>query len=233
MYKLRHYLLVWQANGTISQCVRWFGPFDPEIWTPVQMWDQRGQWIRQPYPDPPGAARSIFLNYQPDVWFIHWISLPEQFRWVEISSVSWQVVSQYPYCFLLNGDQLTLRPGHRLNETRDRAGCEYDGYVKRSHTAFGGMPVYQIRKEFPKRTPDDFPVMRDAGLFHPWYPETEPVSLHPLFRAQQRSINPREVMALPVEQRQRIIAAPAVAMTLEDGVLQARVTHFVRGIGAN
>ena len=197
------------------------------------MWNPRGQWMRQPYADPPGKARSILFNYQPDVWFIHWIKPPSQFVWVDIGEYQYRLIRADPYCFQWDGQEIVLRPGHALNRTRDRAGCIYDGYVKRSHTAFGGMPMYQIKKEYPRRTPDDFPVLRDAGLFNPWYRETpKPYVIEPL-KTQYRLLTSGDLRAWPEPQRAHVMAAPAVVMRSIDGTIQPQLLGFITGVGAN
>lgn len=233
MWKLRHWLLVWQGaegHGTIAQLMKWFGPFD-DRWTPVQMWNQRGQWLRQPYPDPPRTYRSPKLHINVGVWFVHVQHLPPQFVWAEVTESEYARVVSSPWCFQWNGERAVLRPGHRLNDDRTMAECQHIDYLKRSHTAFGGMPVYQIRKEFPKRTPADFPAILAAGLFNPWYRETPRprVSLE----LQTQSFSVSDIMSLHVAQRHRLQVAPAVTVIRDATGLRPQLTGFIRGVGAN
>lgn len=229
MYKLKYYVLVWNANGAIAQPVRWFGPFE-RIFSPVQMWNERGQIIPQPYPDQPGTERVWRANYNIGVWFVNFQDPPPQFAWHEITEHQYVAVSNTPWCFWFDGERVALRPGHVMHERRDAAYCQHHDYVKHVHNAFGGMPVYQIR-HWSKKRPEDFPDILHAGLFHPWWKEPTPVEIYPSLRVKRIALDAGRPLAAHPENQGHI--AQAVGLQKQAQGLVMVPLGYVAGVGTN
>jgi hypothetical protein len=227
--RLRYYVLTWTANGTIAQPVAWLGSFD-RIFSPVQMWNERGQLIPQPYPDQPGTERVWQANYNIGCWFVNFQDLPPQFTWHQMTEHQWTAVSNTPWCFQWDGQQVSLRPGHVLSDNRKGAFCRYADYLKMTHTAFGGMPVYQIR-HWSKRRPEDFPDIVQAGLFHPWWKEPTPVEIHPMLRVKRVSLEEGRPLAAHPENQGHI--AQAVGLQKQAQGLVMVPVGYVAGVGTN
>lgn len=229
MPKLQHYCLVWKANGAVAQPVAWFGLFE-EIYSPVQMRNPRGQIIPQPYPDQPGTQRVWQANYNVGVWFVNFQDLPPHFEWVSITEHQWTPVANTPWCFWFDGKRVSIRPGHVMLDNRKGAFCRYSDYLKMTHTAYGGMPVYQIR-HWSKKRPEDFPLIQQAGLFHPWWKEPTPVEIHPTLRVKRISLEEGRPLAVHPENQGHLAMAVGLERQAQGLVVVPR--GYVAGVGAN
>lgn len=229
MYKQRYYTLVYQGNGTLSLVVAWFGPFD-RFFFPVQMLDERERALAQPWPDQPGTVRNPRLGINTGMWFVNLQDPSLFFRWEEVSEQLFQRIGANPSAWWWDGECVTMRPGHCLNDARTIALPIDNDYLKLSHTAFGGMPLYQIRR-WAKEQPEDFPDILKAGLFHPWWKEPEQIEIHPSFRAKRIALT--DMQELTVQQRHRTQAGLFKVLDLQAGRLVMADAGYLAGMGMN
>lgn len=229
MYRLRYYALIWKANGAISFMLAPFGPFENTFY-PIQIYNERWQEIPQPYPDQPGTARERRVHYNEGVWFVNPLFPPTQFAWKEIPEHQFAYVRNSPWCFWFDGERVALRPGHIMNDRRTAAFCQYLDYLKMPHCAYGGMPVYQIR-HWSKKRPEDFPLIQQAGLFHPWWKEPTPIEIHPSLRVKRISLDEGRPIAAHPENQGHI--AQAVGLQKQAHGLVPVAVGYVAGIGTN
>lgn len=228
MYRLRHYVLVYRENGTVALTVAQFGPFE-ECFFPVQMWNERGQWLRQPWHDQPDIVRKPRWGINADVWFVNLQDPPKHwFSWREVTEEQFKRITANPPAWWFDGEHVSLRPGHVMNTRRTAAVCIYQDYLKRSHVAYGGMPIYQVR-HWSKKRPEDFPEILHAGLFHPWWKEPKPVEIHPSLCVRKVSL--KDAQELTVSQRHRTQMALAVELEKQPQGIVVVPTEFIAGMG--
>lgn len=230
MYKQRYYVLVYQGNGTLSLVGAWFGPFERHFF-PVQMLDERMRALPQPWPDQPGTVRNPRLGINTGMWFVNLQDPPRRwFRWQEITELLFQRIGANPSAYWWDGAEVRIRPGHTLNDARTIALPIDSDYLTLAHMAYATMPLYQVRR-WAKERPEDFPDILKAGLFHPWWKEPEPVTIHPSFRAKRIALT--DMQELTVQQRHRTQAGLAVEIQKQANGLVIAPTGYLAGMGMN
>lgn len=119
---------------------------------PLQMFDEHGAPIPQPYPDTEEMQSLRGINTDPALWFLDLENLPSDITDEDLHPDEWQE-TQYDTdckCFDPHTRKVVLIPGHTKNA---RGRVERDSTrLERSHVAFGGMAVYEVKAGQPDDT---------------------------------------------------------------------------------
>lgn len=119
---------------------------------PVEMRDEHGDPIPQPYPDTPDLAYLRGNNTDPSLWIVDMRSLPPDFTEEELTADEWKKTQADKVCKFFNKKTKTIEyaPGFREGP-RGRAVHE-EPDMQRSHVAFGGLMLHEAKETVASRS---------------------------------------------------------------------------------
>lgn len=160
---LPYHCCIVSPEGTLILPIRWNGDDPIPSYVEVQMLDEAGRPIPQPYPDPPKYKRR--LNWKPlQHWVIDFLNLPLGWQMVELTAEQWEDarVSMPLKQWDFETGQIVIRPECEEDEEdepaddqpRRKVKLTHAADIELSHYARGGRPIWRLKKTSTKKETD-------------------------------------------------------------------------------